>query len=92
MIGAEVATSKNSNTGQCAKSLRSKLVPDDWVTAEIDQDGVEVVLKPVLEIFEAPMNAVGTRYQLSRYVQKFDLVEFWILTDQASRCIMALAA
>jgi len=39
-----------------AKSLRSKLVPHDWVTAEIDQDGVEVVLKPVPEIFEAPIS------------------------------------
>jgi hypothetical protein len=26
------------------------------VTAEIDQDGVEAVLKPVLEIFEAPIS------------------------------------
>jgi hypothetical protein len=26
------------------------------VTAEIDQDGVEVVLKPVPEIFEAPIS------------------------------------
>jgi hypothetical protein len=27
----------------------------DWVTAETNQDGVEAVLKPVLEIFEAPI-------------------------------------
>ena len=26
------------------------------MTAEIDQDGVEVVLKPLLESFEAPIN------------------------------------
>jgi hypothetical protein len=42
--------------GNGAKSLCSKLIPGDWVTAEIDQDGVEAVLKPVLESFEAPIN------------------------------------
>jgi hypothetical protein len=37
------------------KSL-SKLIPGDWLTAEIDQDGVEAVLKPVFEICEAPIS------------------------------------
>ena len=50
------ATSKIQSKATGAKSPGSNLVPDDWVTAEIDQDGVKAALKPVLESFEAPIS------------------------------------
>jgi hypothetical protein len=47
---------KSLEDGTGDKAMRSKLLPRDRMITEVDYDRVDVALKPVLEIREAPIS------------------------------------